>query len=151
MCKDLESKYSDLFAMADAPESELAELIGEVNARNFKKFLYDEADEIAALVDEGFTFESTKAQGVLSGMTFVITGSLMSGGRGQISALIESKGGTVKGSVSKGTNYLVVGEAAGNTKSEAAAKKGIKCISEQDLYSLMQMPMPDITDVPVDE
>ena len=62
----------------------------------------------------------------LSDKTFVITGTMMSGGRDKVAAKIESVGGVVKNSVSKTTNYLVVGENAGGTKLTAADRHKVE-------------------------
>jgi NAD-dependent DNA ligase len=43
--------------------------------------------------------------------------------------------------VSKKVHYLVVGEGAGANKSTSAQKLGTKCISEQELYDMMGLPM----------
>jgi NAD-dependent DNA ligase len=43
----------------------------------------------------------------------------------------------VKGSVGKTTNYLVVGDGAGGTKTNAAAKNGVACIDEEALLQLI--------------
>jgi DNA ligase (NAD+) len=63
-----------------------------------------------------------------------------------VSTLIESHGGTVKGSVSRKVHFLVVGLDEGATKSKAAQKLGVRCISEAELYDLMGLPMADLTE-----
>jgi DNA ligase (NAD+) len=55
-------------------------------------------------------------EGALSGTTFVITGTLTSMSREEATRLIERHGGKVTGSVSRKTDYLVVGEAPGGAK-----------------------------------
>lgn len=60
------------------------------------------------------------SQGVLEGLTFVITGSFEID-RIQVTELIQSNGGHVAGSVSRNTNYLVAGENAGSKYSKAEA------------------------------
>ena len=71
----------------------------------------------------------------LSGKTFVITGKL-SKSRDYFKDLIESHSGTVAGSVSGKTNYLLAGEDAGS-KLAKAEKLGIKIISEEELYDML--------------
>lgn len=72
----------------------------------------------------------------LSGLTFVITGTLPTLGRKEASALIEENGGKVSGSVSKKTDYLLAGEEAGS-KLTKAKELGIKIISEEELYQII--------------
>ncbi len=72
----------------------------------------------------------------LLGKTFVITGTLPSMTRKEAKAKIEQGGGKVTGSVSKKTNYLLVGEDAGS-KLEKAQTLGIPCISEAELWELL--------------
>jgi DNA ligase (NAD+) len=68
----------------------------------------------------------------LSGLTFVITGTLPTMSREQAAALIEAHGGKVTGSVSGNTSYLVAGEKAGS-KLAAAEKLGVPVIDETSL------------------
>ena len=69
--------------------------------------------------------------------TFVITGTL-STPRDEIRSLIEINGGKVSGSVSKKTDYVIVGENPGS-KYDNAIKLGIKIINEEDLNNLLKM------------
>jgi len=72
----------------------------------------------------------------LAGKTFVITGTL-SVPREEVKALIERYGGRVTDSVSRNTDYLVVGQAPGMTKYQKALKLGIPMISEEELRRLI--------------
>ena len=71
-----------------------------------------------------------------AGLTFVVTGTLPTMGRKEVSELIEKNGGKVSGSVSKKTNYVVVGEDAGS-KLDKAKSLGIEILSENDLLSML--------------
>lgn len=73
---------------------------------------------------------------ILNGLTFVITGTLPNMTREDAKALIENNGGKVSGSVSKKTNYLLAGEAAGG-KLAKAKDLGVKIISENDLQNML--------------
>ncbi|WP_107668171.1 NAD-dependent DNA ligase LigA [Cyanothece sp. BG0011] len=73
----------------------------------------------------------------LSGKTFVITGTLPSLKRNEAKALIEKAGGKVTGSISKKTDYLLLGENAGS-KLIKAQELGINQLSEADLLTLLQ-------------
>ena len=70
-----------------------------------------------------------------SGMTFVITGILPSLSREGAKTFIQEQGGKVTDSVSKNTNYVVVGENPGS-KLEKAHALGIPILNEEELYHL---------------
>lgn len=77
-----------------------------------------------------------KKKGPLDGLTFVITGTLPKP-RKEIEDLIESLGGHVSSSVSKGTSYLIVGEEPGS-KLEKAKALGVKTISYEEFLKLIE-------------
>jgi DNA ligase (NAD+) len=72
----------------------------------------------------------------LSGLTFVLTGTLPTLTRDEAAALIEAHGGKVAGSVSKKTSYVVAGDAAGS-KLEKAQALGIPVLDETGLQALI--------------
>ena len=72
----------------------------------------------------------------MTGLTFVITGTLPTMSREEAKALIESNGGKCSGSVSKKTSYLLAGEAAGS-KLDKATKLGVPVLSEEALKSML--------------
>jgi DNA ligase (NAD+) len=72
----------------------------------------------------------------LAGLTFVITGTLPAMSRDDAQALIEAHGGKVTDSVSKKTDYLVVGESPGSKLAKAQAL-GTKIIGEEELRKLV--------------
>ncbi|EMU4975841.1 NAD-dependent DNA ligase LigA [Neisseria gonorrhoeae] len=72
----------------------------------------------------------------VAGKTFVLTGILPTFKRDQAQALIEAAGGKVSGSVSKKTDYVVAGEAAGS-KLEKANALGVSVLSEAELLTLL--------------
>ncbi len=78
-----------------------------------------------------------KKEGLFSGMTFVITGTLPTFSRDDAKDFIESHGGKVTDSVSKKTSYLVLGEAPGS-KFEKAKSLGVKVVGEAELRKLVQ-------------
>ena len=75
------------------------------------------------------------ADGALSGKSFVITGTLPTMSREQATEYIRERGGKVSDSISKKTDYLVVGEAAGS-KLEKARALGVKTLNEAELKKL---------------
>lgn len=70
------------------------------------------------------------------GLTFVVTGTLSKYGRKEIEALIESYGGKAASSVSKKTDYVLAGEAAGS-KLRKANELGVTVISEDDFERMI--------------
>ena len=72
----------------------------------------------------------------LSGLTIVVTGTLPTLGRKEATELIERNGGKCTGSVSKKTDYLLAGEAAGS-KLTKAQSLGIPVITEEQLFDMI--------------
>ena len=97
---------------------------------NMKTFF---AQTLSNLQDETISDGINEA---VAGKTFVLTGTLPTLKRDQAQALIEAAGGKVSGSVSKKTDYVVAGEAAGS-KLEKAQTLGIAVLSEEELLSLL--------------
>ena len=75
----------------------------------------------------------------LAGQTFVLTGSLPTLAREDAKALIEAAGGKVSGSVSKKTNFVLVGEEAGS-KLDKARELGVAVIDEAALRAMLAAP-----------
>ncbi|MEA3154398.1 MAG: ligase [Betaproteobacteria bacterium] len=95
---------------------------------------------IRALLDSGVTPESPPARplrrGKVDGRTFVLTGALSKLSREEATARIVAEGGRVTGSVSKKTDYVVVGADPGS-KYEKARELGVTVLEEQDLLNLL--------------
>ena len=72
----------------------------------------------------------------IAGKTFVLTGTLPTLKRDQAAALIEAAGGKVSGSVSKKTDFVVAGEAAGS-KLEKAQALSVAVINEGELLAIL--------------
>jgi len=72
----------------------------------------------------------------LSGLTFVVTGTLSGFTRTQAKEFIQTHGGKVAGSVSKKTDYLVAGEKAGS-KLDTAQELGVRVIGEDELRGMV--------------
>ena len=141
-CKELANRWNSLPDMLDRLD-DVSKLLGPVTFTNFRIYFEndDNLAELEKLIILGVVFEDEKKSGPLVGKSFCITGGMLSGSREDVSAKIESLGGSVKSSVSKKVQYLVVGEGAGNNKSANAKKLGTLCISEKELYDLMGLPM----------
>ncbi|MCX6734484.1 MAG: NAD-dependent DNA ligase LigA [Candidatus Peregrinibacteria bacterium] len=80
------------------------------------------------------TLEST---GALAGKSFVLTGTLVDFTRDQAKDLIKQKGGKIHSSISKDTDFLVAGEAAGS-KLKKAQELGIKILTESEFKTLLE-------------
>ncbi|MGE4601412.1 MAG: NAD-dependent DNA ligase LigA, partial [Planctomycetota bacterium] len=83
-------------------------------------------------MDAGGSASATDAEGPLSGLTVVITGTLPDLSRDEAKDLIRAAGGKVTGSVSKSTDLLLAGDQAGS-KLEKAKKLGVEVIDEHQL------------------
>jgi DNA ligase (NAD+) len=115
--------------------------IGPKIAESIANFLRDPLQRamLQKLLDLGVTAESEKparVDGPLSGTSFCVTGTL-SQPREEIHARILARGGAVHTSVKKGTTYLVAGDKVGQTKLDAAHKKGAQVIDEARLEALL--------------
>lgn len=95
--------------------------------------------EVKYLAEAGVNMEyavqTTLEVTALCGKTFVITGTLPTMSRDEAKSYIEAHGGKVSGSVSKKTDYLLAGEAAGS-KLTKAKELGVKVISQQELEKM---------------
>lgn len=81
--------------------------------------------------------QARPSEGPLTGLTFVITGTLPTMSRKDMTAAIENAGGRVTGSVTKATSFLVAGEDAGS-KLEKARELGIPELSEAEVLARIQ-------------
>ena len=72
----------------------------------------------------------------ISGKTVVVTGTLPTLGRKEAQELIEKYGGKASGSVSKKTDYVLAGEAAGS-KLTKAQELGIPVLTEEEFKALL--------------
>ncbi|HUN28649.1 MAG TPA: NAD-dependent DNA ligase LigA [Alphaproteobacteria bacterium] len=78
-----------------------------------------------------------RGAGPLAGKTFVLTGTLPTLTREEAAALIEARGGRVSASVSRKTDFVVAGEAAGS-KLTKAGELGISILDEEGLRRLLE-------------
>jgi DNA ligase (NAD+) len=82
------------------------------------------------------TAEKKQRSTQLSGLTFVLTGTLPTLSRDEAKEKIEAAGGKVSGSVSKKTNYVVAGEEAGSKLAKAQELK-VPVIDEAGLLAIL--------------
>ncbi|MDI1472733.1 DNA ligase [Thermodesulfovibrio sp. N1] len=116
--------------------------IGEKTARAIEQFFNNQENlkAIEELKRLGLKVENPDYQErerilPLKGLTFVITGSL-SKPRHEVQEMIEKAGGKVSSSVSKNTNYLIVGKEPGSKLAKAQAL-GVKTISYEELLNMI--------------
>jgi len=138
----LATRYGSLEAIAAASESELGEVhgIGEEIARSIVAFFKDPTNQrvIERLRAVGVVTDAPVAPAgpkPLAGKTIVLTGSLPTLSREAARELIERSGGRVVNSVSRKTDYVVVGEAAGS-KADDARRMGVTMLDEAGLLAL---------------
>lgn len=143
MANDLTHHYPDLDALANTTVEELQNIEGV--GPNTAQAIVDwfarprNRELIARLKAAGvWPVAETRAAGAqpLAGLTFVITGTLPGMSREEATALIESQGGKVTGSVSKKTNYLLAGDNAGS-KLTKAQELNIPVLDEAHLRDLL--------------
>jgi DNA ligase (NAD+) len=142
--KLLMKKYSSINELAHASYEDLISIdeIGDTTANCIIEFFSNAVNQriINELKELGVNMEleaNEDASDKLSGLTIVVTGTLPSLGRKEVTELIENNGGKCTGSVSKKTDYLVAGEAAGS-KLQKAQSLGIPVITEQDLLDMLK-------------
>lgn len=114
--------------------------IGEKVAESILAYFSD--DENLQILNKMFDFgvkvqNFAKNEGVLSGKNFVITGTLKEMSREQAAEKIELLGGKFQKSISKTTDFLVIGEKVGATKIEKAKKLGVKILEEGDFLEML--------------
>lgn len=145
LSKELAQRYRSVLSIAEH-SAEINSLLGPERALGLLHGMDAMAEDLEELESLGFTLEDPDTGDLpLSGSTFVITGTMMTGGRDQVAGKIEAKGGLVKNSVSKSTTYLVMGEDPGHNKKASAEKHGVKIIDEAALYQLMGEQMTPVT------
>ena len=144
VAKALGHRFANLDELMDASEEELVAIddVGEVIAKSVHFWFGDPQNRqlIEVLRKAGLNFESSiviigEAGGPLAGKALVLSGTLPNLKRHEATACIEAAGGKVVGSVSKKTDYIVAGEAAGS-KLAKAEKMSIAVIDEAELLRL---------------
>ncbi|MGN0588425.1 MAG: NAD-dependent DNA ligase LigA [Ruminiclostridium sp.] len=138
LCK----RFGNIDSIVKAKKEDILAIdtFGEVLADNIVSAFKDE--EMISLIERlrsyGLKLVYDKVGGgdKLSGLTFVLTGTLPTLKREEAMEMIENMGGKCSGSVSKKTSYVVAGEAAGS-KLTKANELGITVLSEEDLLKML--------------
>ena len=146
----LTTAFPSVATLATATVEDIAAVygIGTIIAQSLHHWFRNPAnhDLIERLQTAGLQFqaelapEATPKTTPLSGKTVVVTGTLPTLSRDEAKALIRQAGGKVTESVSKKTDYLVVGEDAGS-KLKKAQDLGIPQLSEPELLALLTPPV----------
>jgi len=137
----LADAFGSMAKLQMASEDELSGVlgIGKVVATSVRDFLDNPQNKklIEKLAKAGLRMEAVAhAEGPLEGKVFLFTGELKSMGRAEAGSLVESLGGTVGSSLTKSTNYVVVGEDPGS-KVDKAKKMGKTLLTEQQFLTMV--------------
>jgi DNA ligase (NAD+) len=144
--KQLANHFKTWEALLDATEEQVLEIpdIGPITAKSVQSTLKDRSFVYIAhrLIERGIHWPEIKSnvtdkEHYLKGKNFVITGTLPSLSRDEVAAMIEKFGGNVSGSVSKKTDYVIVGENAGS-KATKAAELNIPVLDEDAFLNLIK-------------
>ena len=136
--------FGDLDPLLGASEEALQEVpdVGPVVAANIRAFLDNPNNRnLVWRLAEVLSWPATAgpAPSPLAGKTFVITGSLESMGRSEAKERLQALGAKVTGSVSKKSDYVVAGRAAGS-KLDKAERLGVPVLGEEELLRLVDDP-----------
>ena len=145
--KNLAAEFKDIHTLASATREQLLATaeVGEKLADSLLAYFsqQEHMDVIDALEKAGLQMkvdESSKVveSDALAGMTIVISGNFTIS-RDDMKALIERHSGKAGSSISGNTAYMVAGEKCGPSKLEKANKLGVKIITEEEFYKLINL------------
>jgi DNA ligase (NAD+) len=118
--------------------------IGEIIAKSVVNYFAVESNNniVDRLVEAGLQFELSKDEGslnegVLTGMSVVVSGVFQEFSRDELKSLIEEHGGKNVSGISKSTSYVVAGDKMGPSKKNKAEKLGVNVITEKEFISLL--------------
>lgn len=140
--KSLASHFEDIENLFSATKEELVSIedFGEVTADDVINFFsHSQTKELVEKLKSAGVktrYEKEKKGDILGGLTFVLTGTLPALSRSDASKIIESYGGKCASSVSKNTDFVLAGDAAGSKLTKAEAL-GIKIIDESGLMKMI--------------
>lgn len=139
----LTDTFGSLRELRNASEVDIAAIygIGDVVAASIHLWFADKKNQtLVADLLQYMTLGSTadaRVSATLTGKTFVLTGTLTSLTRDEAKDEIQKRGGKVSGSVSKKTDYVVVGAEPGS-KAEEALRLGVPVLDETTFLRLME-------------
>jgi DNA ligase (NAD+) len=141
--EDLAAHFSSLDRLMNAPRDAINAVpnIGEVVTDSIYDYFHHKENlrYIKKLLDNGVAIarQPKRTAGPLTGKTFVITGTLESMSREEAKEKIKASGGKTSESVSKQTDYVVVGSEPGS-KAAKAKKFGVKILDEQGFRNVLK-------------
>ena len=150
----LAARYGDLDRCMNATAEELCEIndFGQITAESVVSFFAkDKNRTLCEKLKAAGVLTTAKAAPVasdLAGLTFVLTGTLPTLSRDEATAMLKAKGAKVTGSVSKKTDYVVAGEAAGS-KLTKAQELNIPVIDEAELLQMLGEDRPTQDSLPL--
>lgn len=139
----------DALMQADEARLQTAEEVGPKVSESIRKFFAEPHNRelVERLRAAGLQFEGeirkTTSFGPLTGMAFVLTGTLPTLSREEAKLKIEAAGGKVTGSVSKKTSAVVAGVEAGS-KLDKARELGIEVWTESQLLETLGAAQPSL-------
>jgi len=139
--------FGTLERLRESPMAEIEDVpdVGPITAGHVHAFLQERRNTqvIDALIELGVRWPEMPADRAgsreLEGKTFVLTGKLSSLSRDEAGDLIRARGGSVSSSVSKKTDFVVVGEDAGS-KLKKATELGLATLDEDQFLALVGRP-----------
>ncbi len=150
--RTLERAFGTMDEIAAQSEEALSAVdeIGSVIAASVFRFFHSEYGMklIGELKESGLNpgqpidrsaVDAAKAKGKLAGRTLVVTGTMVRLKRDDIEQLIRDHGGKASGSVSKKTDFVVAGDAAGS-KLTKAQELGVKVLTEDEFLAMIETP-----------
>ncbi|MSR36600.1 MAG: NAD-dependent DNA ligase LigA [Gemmatimonadetes bacterium] len=143
VARDLALHFRDLARVRSATPEELEAVpgVGPVMSAAIGAFFEHEQNRLAIdhILERGVApvAPAGPASTALAGKKFVFTGSLTGMSRGQAKKLVEGAGARVVGSVSKETDYVVVGDDPGS-KHEKAVELGVSTLDEAGFVALLR-------------
>jgi len=142
--RDLARHFGSLEALCGADEAALEEVadVGPVVAQSIARFFAEprNRDVLREFRKVGVRWPETRPKAVslpLRGKTFVLTGTLPNLKREEAKDRLEALGAKVSGSVSKKTDYVVVGSEPGS-KYDKARELGVTLLDEKGLLKLLE-------------
>ena len=141
--KDLAARFQNMENLKAATLDDLLGLenVGEITAKAILDYFTDEDNlaELAALTEVGVTpvWSNERKEGIFSGESVVLTGTLTNFKRSEAQKLIEERGGVCQSSVTAKTTLVLAGEEAGS-KLAKAQKLGIRIIDEATFKEMLE-------------